>query len=75
MSILFSKTSCSIKGSRVLMNIDFKLLFPVLSVNIALYLKGVASIVNVVTLTYFFCTEGVVIAALDISAVMMKNEE
>ena len=57
------------------MNMDFKILFPVLSVNIALYLKRVASIVNEVTLIYFLCTEGVVIAALDISAVMIKNEE
>ena len=39
------------KFSCVLINVEFKLLFPVLSENSALYLKGVASIVSGVFLT------------------------
>ena len=61
--------------SCVLMTVEFKLFFSVLSVNIALLFKGVASIVSGIIVTLSLCTEIVLIAALDRSVVILRNEE
>ena len=49
------------------MNVEFRLLFLVLSLKIALKFKVVASIVSGVNLTFSLSTEIVVIAAIDTS--------
>ena len=54
------------------MNVEFKQFFPVLSVNIALLLKVVESLVSGVILTWSLSTEIVVIA--DLLVVILIND-